>query len=72
MKKKPAIEDLLQVMAKLRSPEGCPWDREQNHMTLRRHAIESGMVTLRQVGFRRAVQGQTTIEEILAVVADQE
>jgi type IV pilus assembly protein PilB len=40
--------------------------------TLRRHAIESGMVTLRQVGFRRAVQGQTTIEEILAVVADQE
>jgi type IV pilus assembly protein PilB len=40
--------------------------------TLRHHAIESGMVTLRQAGFRRAVQGQTTIEEILAVVADQE
>src|SRR5262245_17768883 len=27
-------------MAKLRSPKGCPWDREQSHMTLRRHAIE--------------------------------
>jgi hypothetical protein len=27
-------------MARLRSPTGCPWDREQNHMTLRRHAIE--------------------------------
>jgi MazG family protein len=27
-------------MARLRSPAGCPWDREQNHMTLRRHAIE--------------------------------
>ncbi len=40
MKKKTAINDLLQVMAKLRSPEGCPWDREQNHLTLRRHAIE--------------------------------
>jgi uncharacterized protein YabN with tetrapyrrole methylase and pyrophosphatase domain len=40
MKKHPAIEDLLQVMAKLRSPKGCPWDREQNHMTLRRHAVE--------------------------------
>lgn len=38
--KKPAIEDLLKVMAKLRSPKGCPWDREQSHMTLRRHAIE--------------------------------
>jgi len=40
MKRKPAINDLLQVMAKLRSPKGCPWDREQNHLTLRRHAIE--------------------------------
>jgi len=40
MKKKPAIEDLLKVMARLRSPTGCPWDREQDHMTLRRHAIE--------------------------------
>jgi uncharacterized protein YabN with tetrapyrrole methylase and pyrophosphatase domain len=40
MKKRPAIEDLLKVMAKLRSPTGCPWDREQDHMTLRRHAIE--------------------------------
>ena len=40
MKKKPAINDLLKVMAKLRSPTGCPWDREQTHLTLRRHAIE--------------------------------
>ena len=40
MKKKPAIGDLLRVMAKLRSPTGCPWDREQSHLTLRRHAIE--------------------------------
>jgi len=27
-------------MAKLRSPKGCPWDREQSHLTLRHHAIE--------------------------------
>jgi len=40
MKKKSAIEDLLRVMARLRSPTGCPWDREQTHLTLRRHAIE--------------------------------
>ena len=40
MKRKPAIEDLLQVMARLRAPKGCPWDREQDHLTLRRHAIE--------------------------------
>ncbi|MGA2280614.1 MAG: nucleoside triphosphate pyrophosphohydrolase [Verrucomicrobiota bacterium] len=40
MKKSPAINDLLKVMARLRAPAGCPWDREQSHRTLRRHAIE--------------------------------
>jgi tetrapyrrole methylase family protein/MazG family protein len=39
MKRKP-IDELIDVMAKLRSPEGCPWDREQDHMTLRFHAVE--------------------------------
>ncbi|HEV2319983.1 MAG TPA: MazG family protein [Verrucomicrobiae bacterium] len=40
MKRKAAINNLLKVMAKLRSPTGCPWDREQTHLSLRRHAIE--------------------------------
>ncbi|HUB86980.1 MAG TPA: MazG family protein [Verrucomicrobiae bacterium] len=40
MKYQPAVNDLLKVMARLRSPTGCPWDREQTHMSLRRHAIE--------------------------------
>jgi len=40
MEKRPAIEDLLKIMARLRSPSGCPWDREQNHHSLRWHAVE--------------------------------
>ena len=40
MRKPAAISDLLRVMARLRSPSGCPWDREQNHRTLRFHAVE--------------------------------
>jgi uncharacterized protein YabN with tetrapyrrole methylase and pyrophosphatase domain len=35
-----AIGKLLEVMARLRSPGGCPWDREQDHQTLRFHAVE--------------------------------
>jgi uncharacterized protein YabN with tetrapyrrole methylase and pyrophosphatase domain len=35
-----AMRDLLRVMARLRSPQGCPWDREQNHKSLRWHAVE--------------------------------
>ena len=40
MKRTPAINDLLAIMARLRSPRGCPWDRQQNHRTLRWHAVE--------------------------------
>ena len=36
----PALDRLLKIMAALRSPEGCPWDREQNHHSLRFHAVE--------------------------------
>jgi uncharacterized protein YabN with tetrapyrrole methylase and pyrophosphatase domain len=34
------MDELLTIMAKLRSPEGCPWDREQDHMKLRFYAVE--------------------------------
>lgn len=36
----PPIRQLLAVMATLRSPQGCPWDREQDHLSLRFHAVE--------------------------------
>ncbi len=39
-KSRPAINDLIEVMARLRSPTGCPWDQEQDHMSLRYHAVE--------------------------------
>ena len=32
--------DLVKVMARLRAPGGCPWDREQTHGTLARHLLE--------------------------------
>jgi len=28
------FDDLIKLMEKLRSPEGCPWDREQTYATL--------------------------------------
>lgn len=35
-----ALDELLAIMARLRAPNGCPWDREQDHRTLRFHAVE--------------------------------
>lgn len=34
------LEELIAVIAKLRSPEGCPWDRAQTHSSLRPNMIE--------------------------------
>src|SRR3989304_2333197 len=31
---------LVDIMSKLRSPEGCMWDRAQNHKTIKRNLIE--------------------------------
>ena len=28
------FEDLVGIQARLRAPGGCPWDREQTHLTL--------------------------------------
>jgi MazG family protein len=35
-----AMARLVRLMDTLRSPRGCPWDREQTHETLRAHLIE--------------------------------
>jgi len=35
-----SLDELVRIMAVLRAPDGCPWDREQTHMSLRRHLLE--------------------------------
>lgn len=35
-----ALGKLVAIMAKLRSDQGCPWDREQNHQSLKPCVIE--------------------------------
>lgn len=34
------LNELIEVIAKLRAPDGCPWDREQTHKTLRPNMLE--------------------------------
>ncbi|MCL2827706.1 MAG: nucleoside triphosphate pyrophosphohydrolase [Oscillospiraceae bacterium] len=34
------VEDLRRIIALLRSEDGCPWDREQTHESIRRNFIE--------------------------------
>ena len=36
----PGIDQLVAIVAQLRSPVGCPWDREQTHASLRASLLE--------------------------------
>ena len=44
-----SMEELEEVMEKLLSPQGCPWDREQTHQTLGRYLIEECYETLEAI-----------------------
>ena len=41
-----AFADLVALMARLRGPDGCPWDREQTHKSLEMHLIEEAYEVL--------------------------
>lgn len=47
--KRHTVDDLLKIMAKLRSPSGCPWDREQNEQTLKKYLIEESYEALEAI-----------------------
>ena len=34
------LERLRAIVARLRAPDGCPWDREQTHASLRTALVE--------------------------------
>lgn len=40
MRKKDSLEPLINIMKKLRSPDGCPWDKEQTHNSIKKYIIE--------------------------------
>jgi tetrapyrrole methylase family protein/MazG family protein len=43
------VDDLLRIMAKLRSPSGCPWDREQTENSLKKYLIEESYEVLEAI-----------------------
>jgi MazG family protein len=44
-----AFRRLVEVMAVLRAPDGCPWDRQQTHASLARHLLEETYETLEAI-----------------------
>lgn len=50
------FERLVRLMAQLRSPGGCPWDREQTFDTIKRHTVEETYEVLDAID-RRDMRG---------------
>lgn len=46
MEKKYKFEDLLQIMERLRSDNGCPWDKEQTIESLKKYLLEESYEVL--------------------------
>src|SRR4051812_13211320 len=34
------FQRLVEIMAKLRAPDGCPWDREQSFESIKKYTLE--------------------------------
>jgi tetrapyrrole methylase family protein/MazG family protein len=41
-----SFESFAEIVAHLRAPDGCPWDKEQTHQTLRKHLLEESYEAL--------------------------
>lgn len=44
-----AMKKLVYIMDRLREPDGCPWDREQTHESLKRYLIEEAYEVIEAV-----------------------
>lgn len=55
------LDEFIKTIAKLRSPDGCPWDREQTHETLGRYLLEETYEVLEAI---HAADPQALKEEL--------
>ncbi|HEY2981867.1 MAG TPA: nucleoside triphosphate pyrophosphohydrolase [Anaerolineales bacterium] len=65
-----SFEALAEIVAHLRAPNGCPWDREQTHESLRTHLLEETYEVLaaidsRDLGAMREEFGDMLLQVIL-------
>jgi len=56
-----SFENFQEIIARLRAPDGCPWDREQTHLTLRPFLLEETYEVLAALDN----EDQTALEEEL-------
>ena len=63
------FETLLRIIAHLRSPQGCPWDREQTHQSLKRNLLEESHEVLDAIDHNDSQRLAEELGDILVQVA---
>ena len=63
------VDDLLTVVEVLRSPEGCPWDREQDHKSIRKDLIEETYEVIEAIDTENPVLLREELGDLLLQVA---
>ncbi len=62
------FEALVETVAKLRAPDGCPWDREQTHVSLKRYAIEETYEVIEAIDSGDPAQVEDELGDLLLQV----
>ena len=63
------FDDLVEIMVILRSENGCPWDREQNHKSIRKDFIEETYEVIEAIDTDNPVLLREELGDVLLQVA---
>ncbi len=68
IKEQYTIEDLVEIVQLLRAPDGCPWDREQTHESIRRNFLEEAYEVAEAIDEGNAAHLQEELGDVLLQV----
>lgn len=63
------MDELLKTMRRLRAPDGCPWDREQTHESLRPYLLEEAAEAVDALGTADPIVMADELGDVLLQVA---
>ncbi|MEM7200838.1 MAG: nucleoside triphosphate pyrophosphohydrolase [Planctomycetota bacterium] len=61
----PELENLIDVVARLRAPDGCPWDRKQTEATMAPHLLEEAYEAVDALGSGDVAHSREELGDVL-------
>ena len=64
-----SIDKLIDIIKALRAPDGCPWDREQTHASIRGHLVEECAELLEAIDLNSTEKMREELGDVLMHIA---